>query len=87
MSGAGHEIRVRVAEPLGGRAHGRHAALVEGHGIEAADLADLDAEPDVVGDGQREQEQLQSERDTWAEEGQHTDGERDVGGHGDTPAV
>ena len=42
---------------------------------------------DVVDDGEREQEQLQRRRDAAAEQAEHADGHRDVGGHRDAPAV
>ena len=40
---------------------------------------------DVVDDGEGEQEQLEGRSDPPAEEAQHADGHRDVGGHRDPP--
>ncbi len=41
---------------------------------------------EVVGDGERGEKDLEPERNPLAEDGQHPEGEGDVGGHGDAPA-
>ena len=46
---------------------------------------DQDDGADVIDDGQGEQEQLESLGDALAEEREHADGERDVGGDRDSP--
>ena len=41
---------------------------------------------DVVDDGQRGEEDLEAERHAVAEQGEHSEGERDVGRHRNAPA-
>jgi hypothetical protein len=56
--------------------------------IDAAGVEDGDDQdgPDVVDDGQGEQERLERCRQPTADQGQHAKGEGDVGGHRDPPA-
>ena len=66
-------------QPAGGQQrHDVDAARVE-HGD------DQDG-PDVIHDGQRQQEGLERRRQPTADQGQHPQGEGDVGGHRDPPA-
>ena len=50
MAGARDDVLMPVAEPLGSLAHGRHARRVEGNGLEAQDLLDLEPEPRLARD-------------------------------------
>ena len=63
---------------------GERSGAVEVVGVEERDHHDR---ADVVDDRQREQEELQRRRDTTAEQAQHADRHRDVGGHRDPPPV
>ena len=63
-------------------------AIAEPHQVEVGGVEDGDHHDraDVVDDRQRQQEQPGGRRDPAAEQAEHADRERDVGGHRDAPA-